>query len=91
MPKKPEQPKLSIYTCVSKKHVLIDHRWKTRGLLFGSIQQVAKQYGVSMEDCGRYLKFTAPQLRLQMFVEKLHFSGVQYTDQEPPENKSCKK
>jgi hypothetical protein len=47
---------------------------------FGTISQVAKNLGISMKIVDNGLTFSAPRARLQMFVEKLHFSMVGYRE-----------
>jgi hypothetical protein len=51
---------------------------KFGGMSFGTISQVAKNLGVKMKVVEKGLTFSAPKGRLQMFVEKLHFSMVGY-------------
>lgn len=62
---------------------LEDLRIGKRGLTFGVIENIAKQHGVSYEEIPnepKYLIFTAPLKRMQMFVEKLHFSGISFEE-----------
>ena len=51
---------------------------KYGNMSFGTISQVAKNLGVKMKVVGNGLTFSAPKTRLQMFVEKLHFSMIGY-------------
>jgi len=59
---------------------LKDHRilQKYGQINFGTIGQAAKNLGVSMKIVEGGLTFSAPKSRLQMFVEKLHFSMIGY-------------
>jgi len=45
---------------------------------FGTIEQVAKNLGISMKVVDGGLTFTAPRTKLQTFAEKLHFAMVSY-------------
>lgn len=47
---------------------------------FGTIGQVAKNLGVSYKKKEDGLIFSAPKDRIQMFVEKLHFSLIEYME-----------
>lgn len=76
-------PQLIIYSNVSEDRMLIDSRIRTFGSIFGTVKDVARQYGVSVRDFGNYRQFSAPKSHLQMFVERLHFAGVKFSDQEP--------
>ncbi len=66
----------------TKPHkVLNDLRIGRRGLTFGTVENIAKQYGVKFtidENDPRVMLFTAPVKQMQAFVEKLHFSGIEY-------------
>ena len=70
-----KQPTLSIFSPLNKWDVLTDLRQGTWGDVFGTVEQVARQYGINIEEKDYGLVFTAPKSRLQMFVERLHFSG----------------
>ena len=70
-----KQPTLSVWSGVSRSAVLIDMRLRTNGDVMGTVESVARQYGIKVEEKDSGLLFTAPKSRLQMFVEKLHFSG----------------
>ena len=62
----------------SLSKVLTDKRLGRRGLVFGTLENVAKQYGVKIIDLGTYRVFSAPKNRLQVFAEKLHFSCTDF-------------
>jgi len=70
-----KQPTLSVWCGISPYETLIDMRVKTHGDVLGTVGSVARQYGIKVEEKDNGLLFTAPKSRLQMFVEKLHFSG----------------
>ena len=78
-----KQSELVLYSTESAKTVLMDKRQYTYGIVFGTIEKVASQYGVKMEQNSGYLKFTAPKMRLQMFMEKLHFAAQHYSFSPP--------
>ena len=69
---------LSIGVKSNINKMLVDKRLNTSGMYFGRLGNVAKQYGIKCYQCDGYLKFTAPKSRLQIFVEKLHFSCIKY-------------
>ena len=75
----PKPEELSVLVGLSPQTVLIDRRISTRGIVFGTIENVAKQYGIKMTMTDQGLKLTGPKSRLQMFVEKLHFARAPYT------------
>jgi len=75
-----KQKNVSIYSPVKINTILVDKRLKYRGIIFGTVSQVASQYGVKTDKIGKYIKFTAPKSRLQLFAEKLHFSGVAFSE-----------
>lgn len=81
---KPNKPSvISIFVPgVSPNKALNDFRTLQRygDIHFGSIGQVAKNLGITMKIVNNGLTFTAPRARLQMFVEKLHFSMVRYKE-----------
>lgn len=73
---KPQE--LSVIVRANPQTVLIDRRVSTKGIVFGTVEGVAKQYGIKMQQIEGGLKLTGPKSRLQIFVEKLHFSTVPY-------------
>lgn len=72
-------PEMSIYSQVSPDTRLIDKRPITFGGGFGTVAKAAKQYGIKYKEIDNCMEFTAPRSRLQIFVEKLHFSGNFYS------------
>ena len=77
--KRPSPNNVFVYCRVNPNKLLVDHRPRKYGLVFGRIVDVARQYGVKMEELPTCLRFYAPKSRMQMFVEKLHFSLVPYS------------
>jgi len=71
---------LTIFVRGNGLRQLIDMRPGTYGQVFGTVDNVAQQYGIKVEVCDKYLKCSAPKNRLQMFVEKLHFAMVGYQE-----------
>ena len=69
---------ITIVTNVHPEHVLIDKRHSFAGLVLGTPLDLAKQYGIDCKKTKQGLYFSAPKNRLQLFVEKLHFAGIQY-------------
>jgi len=78
-PNKPQDIKIFVPR-VGPGRQLNDNRkvQKYGDLEFGTISQVAKNLGIKMEIADGGLIFSAPKPRLQMFVEKLHFSLIRY-------------
>jgi hypothetical protein len=77
---KPSPEQISVIIERSKDFSLIDKRLRTSGINFGTIQEVAKNLGVTLKDTDKGLVASAPKMRMQIFVEKLHFSGVRYRE-----------
>jgi hypothetical protein len=71
-------PELKITSRVQLSQSLVDRRLYTRGIVFGTVAEVAKQYGIKVQDVGTHRIFTAPKARLQIFAEKLHFACVSF-------------
>lgn len=68
-----------IYASVSLGKMLIDLRSSTYGIKFGTVEGICRQFGVNVIELPNgVLEFSAPKLRMQMFVEKLHFSRTRY-------------
>ena len=72
-------PTFTIYAKFKLGKRLLDQRPSTFGFEFGTIENVCKQYGVKYELLPTCIAFTAPKTRLQLFVEKLHFSRIPYS------------
>jgi len=79
--KKPEI--ITVYSRVSLDRMLTDTRYFNIYNKFGIVKKVAKQYGIKVKTSNGYNEFSAPKSRMQLFVEKLHFSGVTYSEQKP--------
>ena len=75
---RPKPEKISIFAQVSKQQDLVDLRRRTKGIKFGKIEDIARQYNIVMAEDAYGIKFTATKNKLQIFAEKLHFAGVQY-------------
>jgi len=75
-----EQPKnSSIYSSVPLTTDLRDVRSGRWGQKFGTVEAICKQYGIKCIKHPKYTEFTAPKIRLQLFLEKLHFSKTHYS------------
>jgi hypothetical protein len=77
---KPKPIELSLMSKVRLGTKLIDKRLKTGDIFFGTVEDVAKNLGIKVQVSGNYLIFTAPKNRLQLFSEKLHFSGIKFRE-----------
>jgi len=71
---------ISIFAQVPPNKMLVDQRHRRRFTLFGNVLAVARQYGIKFELKGNGIEFSAPKSRMQMFVEKLHFSQIPYRE-----------
>jgi hypothetical protein len=78
--KNPSPIELNIGIFFHPQSMLSDQRVMTRGIVFGTIENIAKQYGVKMKKVDNMYVYTAPKNRLQLFVEKLHFSKVPFVE-----------
>jgi len=72
-------PEITIYIKTFLGKQLIDSRPRTFGSKFGTIENVCKQYGIKYKELPTCIAFSAPKTRLQLFVEKLHFSRIPYS------------
>lgn len=75
-----KQPLESLYSPVNENTTLKDVRMGHYGLIFGTVKDVCKQYGIIINKLERCNEFIAPKLRIQMLKEKLHFSRTPYSD-----------
>ena len=73
------QPDRLLYTNIDLNKKITDIRDQTYGQSFGTIGSICKQYGIKYRNVGSCLEFSAPKLRMQLFIEKLHFSGTRYS------------
>lgn len=76
---KEQQPEKSIYSKVSLTKELMDIRVGKYGLKFGTVEKLCQQYGIKCVKHENHNEFKAPKLRLQLFIEKLHFSKTPYS------------
>lgn len=81
------QEQITIATKAKLSSRLVDKRIMTTGIVFGTIEDVARQYGIKCHDNGKYRLFTGPKNRLQLFAEKLHFSCINFSEIEEPGTK----
>ncbi|TRZ83346.1 hypothetical protein D4R86_00850 [bacterium] len=73
-------PQIKVYARISLNTILRDTRLRSNNCKFGKVEQVAKQYGIKTTVLGTCIEFEAPKARMQMFVEKLHFAGVPFSE-----------
>lgn len=67
-----------IFANIDKNATLFDKRGTNKGLVFGNVKDICRQYGIVMKKENGMLKFSGPKNRLRLFAEKLHFSGHEY-------------
>lgn len=79
---KPKPDIIKIAVSATDKTKLVDKRLHRNFSVFGNIMDVARQYGIKNEtpELSKEIVFSAPKSRMQIFVEKLHFSGVNYKE-----------
>ena len=75
---KPKQPDITIIVTIGPRKMLTDMRLGKNFAKFGNVLDVARQYGVKAQVMPQGIQFSAPKSRMQMFVEKLHFSKVMF-------------
>ena len=73
-----KQEDLILYSNVSLETMLWDVRNGSWGIKFGKVKDICSQYGITCEQLPNCMKFSAPKLRLEKFMEKLHFSKNRY-------------
>lgn len=71
---------ISLLIKANKNKLLTDRRLGRRGLVLGTVEGLAKQYGVTITDSNGYTILSAPKKRMQIIAEKLHFSGIAYRE-----------
>ena len=71
-------PETSVYVRAPLNKPMMDLRPGHRGLKFGALGDVARQYGIRCRPLANCLEFTGPKPRIRVFVEKLHFSRTLY-------------
>ena len=60
--------------------VLRDRRPRNFGCFFGKVETILNQYGIKKKKVKGGHIFYAPKVRMQMFVEKLHFAVVPFRE-----------
>ena len=68
-----------VYARLNLNSTLIDLRPRSEGIVFGKVKDLCRQYGIKYKELGSCIEFSAPQSRLQHFIEKLHFSKSMYS------------
>jgi hypothetical protein len=61
--------------------MLLDLRVGREQLALGTIEGLAKQYGIKTKIDKNRILFAAPKKRMQHFAEKLHFGGIDFVEQ----------
>jgi hypothetical protein len=77
---KPIPENISIYARIELDSLLNDRRAGRNGLVFGQVKTICNQYGIQYKQLDNCVEFFAPKDRLQIFVEKLHFSLTRYSE-----------
>ncbi len=74
-----KQPTSCVYSQISMNAELMDIRTYSYGIIFGTVEDLCRQYGIKYKQLERCVEFSAPRSRLQIFIEKLHFSRQSYS------------
>jgi len=74
-----KQSNLSVYSNIGLNFGLKDTRGDRPPLKFGTVEQVCRQYGIKYKQLDNCIEFYAPKLRMQCFIEKLHFARMPYS------------
>jgi hypothetical protein len=74
-----KQPNLSVFSQIGLHFGLKDRRGDHPPLKFGTVEQVCRQYGIKYRQLSNCIEFYAPKLRMQCFIEKLHFARMPYS------------
>lgn len=72
-------PTFTVYVKCNLGKRLLDQRPYTFEFDFGTIKNICQQYGIKYEQLPTCIAFTAPKTRIQLFLEKLHFSRIPYS------------
>lgn len=67
-----------LYSQIGLETDLIDVRTHSGGIFFGTVKDVCRQYGIKHKQLDKCIEFSAPRKRIQMLIEKLHFSRQAY-------------
>ena len=73
-------PIIKVYSRIRLNSMLRDARYCSYMHVFGKVEDVANQYGIKITPRDGYIEFSAPKLRMQLFVEKLHFAGIPFSE-----------
>jgi len=73
-----KQPLSFVYSNAPLNKKLMDLRPASFRQIFGTIENICRQYGIKHKNIGNCIEFSAPKSRLQLFIEKLHFSRTFY-------------
>jgi hypothetical protein len=74
----PKPEIVRIFSYIFPNLTLIDKRPRHMGIVIGTVSEVAKQYNVKTKKTKNGMIFSATKNKMQIFVEKLHFSGITY-------------
>ncbi len=79
MKKDQQKPEiLTLCAAVKLDTLLKDIRIDGKKFVFGTVKALCKTFGVKVIQKSGYCEFSAPKNRLQLLLEKFHFSGTQY-------------
>ena len=70
-----------IVMVVRAEHVdkeMVDRRWSKQAQKLGTIREGLAQFGLAMRVKGELAYVKGPRNRMQMFLERVHYSGMPY-------------
>lgn len=77
---KPKPPEISVLVKARPETVLMDRRLGMRGITFGTVESVSKQYGVHFSVTPNGCLIRGTKNLIQKVVEKFHFATVPYVE-----------
>ena len=75
----PKLENIKVSSPVGMEVTLIDSRPGHWGQIFGTVKEIAGQYGIKISNSNGITTFIGPKNRMQYLVEKLHFARVPYS------------
>lgn len=75
----PKEPEPCIYSTMPMNIALMDKRYGRAGLNFGTLERMCVTYGIKYRKLENCVEYKAPKSRLQLLIEKLHFSRSPYS------------
>lgn len=71
-------PEIKVTAKVTPNTLLKDRRIGHLGLVFGTVDNVCRQYGIKYTIGANSMTFYGTKLKMQMLIETLHFARASY-------------